>query len=367
MARPKNQGLREFLLQGIREHPEDIANVAAARFGVTRASVNGYLRSLIAEGLIEATGKTKSRKYALKPLDLYTEKFPITSDLAEDKVLRERLAPHFAPLRDNVRAICEYGFTEMLNNAIEHSEGKVCSIALERTYAAIRFYIKDDGVGIFDKIARACHLADKREAILELSKGKLTTDSKNHTGEGIFFTSRMFDWFWIVSGGLAYQRIKSVDDEWLIEARAKEESGTLVCMEIACTAQQTPKEIFDKFMDDDFRFSRTHVPLALAKYEGENLVSRSQARRLLSRVERFSEVILDFTGIADVGQGFADEIFRVWAREHPNTRIIPIDTSDSVWSMIQHALANAREDAAGDTQPLLPLTPPLPKPTTEKN
>ena len=369
MARPKNQELREFLLRNIREHSGDIANIAASHFGVTRASVNGYLRSLINEGLIEATGKTKSRKYALKPLDQYADQFPLTPELAEDRILRERLGPHLITLIENVRRICDYGFTEMLNNAIEHSDGKECFVGLIRTYASIRLIVKDDGVGIFDKIAHACHLADKREAILELSKGKLTTDSRRHTGEGIFFTSRMFDKFWIISGGLAYRRTKNEDDEWLIESVEANDPGTLVGMEISTYATHTSKDIFDKFVDDNDRFSRTHVPLALAKYEGENLVSRSQARRLLSRVERFSEVMLDFTGISDVGQAFADEIFRVWSREHPGTKIVPIGTADAVWSMIQHALANAQEEAgkAIEAQPMLPLEPLPPKDTSRKS
>ena len=39
------------------------------------------------------------------------------------------------------------------------------------------------------------HLLDERHAILELSKDQLTTDPARHTGDGIFFTSRMFDSF----------------------------------------------------------------------------------------------------------------------------------------------------------------------------
>ena len=57
-------------------------------------------------------------------------------------------------------------------------------------------------MGIFKKIQKALDLLDERHAILELAKGKLTTDPKHHTGEGIFFTSRMFDEFTILSGGV---------------------------------------------------------------------------------------------------------------------------------------------------------------------
>ena len=37
------------------------------------------------------------------------------------------------------------------------------------------------------------------------------------------------------------------------------------------------------------------------------LVARSQAKRLLERFDRFEEVVLDFDGVRQVGQGFADE------------------------------------------------------------
>ena len=53
--------------------------------------------------------------------------------------------------------------------------------------------IDDDGEGIFKKIKNALNLLDEKQAVLELAKGKLTTDPSRHTGEGIFFTSRAFN------------------------------------------------------------------------------------------------------------------------------------------------------------------------------
>ena len=38
-------------------------------------------------------------------------------------------------------------------------------------------------------------------------------------------------------------------------------------------------------------------------------------------LERFREVVLDFAGVDAIGQGFADEVFRVWARAHAGTRL----------------------------------------------
>ncbi|MGH6890545.1 MAG: STAS-like domain-containing protein [Rhizomicrobium sp.] len=344
MARPKNPRIREFILRNISEHPADIASFAAQQLAVTRASANGYLRVLVADGLVEATGNTKARRYQLRTLDFKDLTLNLNEKNQEDVVWRDEFFPRFESMPDNVTGLCEYGFLEMLNNAIEHSEGTTCRIVYGRNYENIWLQIRDNGIGIFDKITKECQLTDKHEAILELSKGKLTTDKSRHTGEGIFFTSRMVDWFEIVSGGLAYMRRRTPGDDWLIDVETRPgERGTAIYMRLSTAAMQTTRGVFDKYVDDDARFSKTIVPLKLAKYEGEHLVSRSQARRIMMRVERFSDVWLDFEGVADIGQPFADEIFRVWQSEHSKVRLTPHNASPEIVRMIQHAHANANE------------------------
>ena len=70
-------------------------------------------------------------------------------------------------------------------------------------------------------------------------------------------------------------------------------------------------------------------------------MSRSQARRLVSGLERFREVVLDFRGVELVGQGFADEVFRVWARQHPEVALIPTAMNEAVAFMVERAIAGA--------------------------
>lgn len=89
----------------------------------------------------------------------------------------------------------------MFNNAIDHSGGTAITVQINKTAISTEIIISDDGIGIFKKIQSEFDLLDERHAIFELSKGKLTTDPRNHSGEGIFFTSRMFDQFeilWVV-------------------------------------------------------------------------------------------------------------------------------------------------------------------------
>ena len=76
------------------------------------------------------------------------------------------------------------------------------------------------------------------------------------------------------------------------------------------------------------------------EYEGELLLSRSQAKRLITRFDKFLEVILDFQGVSEIGQAFADEVFRVFRNAHPNVQLEPINCSPAVQRMIAYISAD---------------------------
>jgi anti-sigma regulatory factor (Ser/Thr protein kinase) len=264
--------------------------------------------------------------------------FPLDG-LQEDKVWREYIRSHLHNLSENILQICQYGFTEIVNNAIDHSEGTELSIFLKRTYKSIEMNLVDNGVGIFNKIQRELNLDDQLHAILELSKGKLTTDPAHHTGEGIFFTSRMFDEFSILSGKLYFQHFEP-DNDWLLEDTDEVQKGTGVQMIISSKSTRTTKQVFDRFtVEGDYGFSKTHVPVFLARYGNENLISRSQAKRLLARFEKFKEIVLNFDNVDLIGQAFADEIFRVFTSQHPNIHIYYVNANKQVEGMIIHAMS----------------------------
>ena len=290
--------------------------------------------------ILTATGKTKARSYSLVPS--VEKRFSLsTIGLQEDLVWRERISPLFSlDIPKNVLDICNYGFTEMLNNAIDHSESETVEISVTVDATQIFIWIRDFGIGVFRKLMRDLHLHDARHALLELSKGKLTTAAGGHTGQGIFFTSRIFDEYMFWANGFSFCRFGK-DDDWLFEENVKEEEngGTLVMMRISLRATQTANEIMSQYSSEfhDYGFTKTHVPLILAKYEGEQLVSRSQAKRLMLRVDQFKEVLLDFTGITSIGQAFADQIFRVFQGEHPQLRIVAINENEEVKKMIARA------------------------------
>lgn len=334
----QNPLVREFILRNVEEHPGNIGPLAARKFGLSRASINRYTKRLIEEELLTATGNTRARRYKLK--NTVTLRFRLTNitRLSEEAVIwRHRILPEIRNIDQNIVDICQYGFTEMYNNVIDHSLSDNATICYEQNYCKVFMYIIDHGVGIFEKIQKDFDLSDPRSALLELSKGKLTSDERRHSGWGIYFTSRMFDLFQIRSGDLFYTRERKDEDDWLIETGdiGKYRNGTYVYMEISTNAQWTTREIFEKYQGDDLGFRKTHVPVKLGSYPGEQLVSRSQAKRVLARFDQFSEILLDFQGVDDIGQPFADEIFRVFYNEHPNIQVIAARTNSNVRQMIE--------------------------------
>ncbi|MBR8217726.1 MULTISPECIES: DUF4325 domain-containing protein [Burkholderia] len=315
-----------------------LSHVFQERRGISRQAANGLLSRLVTAGLLaEGSGK-RPKTYTQPPLASLEKKYPLES-IEEHVVWVEDFRPGFSEVMcENALKIWDYGFTEMLNNAIEHSQGTTVTVRANLHAGGTVCSIEDDGEGIFKRISRICKLPDERQAILELAKGKLTTDPDNHTGEGVFFSSRAFDHFCIVSGGLMFDHLDGEDD-YLFE-RDHSREGTWVMMAHGNHTERLLTDVFDEFAQaDEYTFSKTIVPVRLARMGAESLVSRSQAQRLLARVDRFKVVLFDFRDVETVGQAFADEIFRVYANAHPEVELVPVHVSPQVEQMITRATA----------------------------
>ena len=98
--------------------------------------------------------------------------------LAEDTVWRRVVDDVGLDLASNAGRIMGYAFTEMLNNAIDHSDSETVTITWWTSPDQWSFEIKDNGRGAFEKLRLGLHLASEFEAVQELSKGKRTTNSR---------------------------------------------------------------------------------------------------------------------------------------------------------------------------------------------
>jgi len=329
--------VREFAFDEIEAGHTNLAKSIQERFDVSRPTAHNYLRRLIDSGDICRIGQGQ---YELAH-EIHELSF-LVDGLEEDRVWSEEIDPLLSQLPQNVREIWHYGCTEMINNVIDHANSKIVEILVDKTARSTRISVSDAGIGIFRKIAAALKLEDDRHAVVELAKGKVTTDPDNHTGEGIFFSSRVFDHYLIVSGEVLFTHDVGSDLDWIFggEEPQEEVRGTVVIMEIRNSSGKTLQDVFDQYATDteDYRFDKTIVPVRLMTYGDDRLVSRSQAKRLLSRIDRFRHVILDFEGVESIGQAFADEIFRVFASKNPGVEIVPAQANEQVSRMINRVI-----------------------------
>ena len=306
--------------------------------GISRQALSVHVRSLIEAGKVVRSGSARGARYMLPgraPAPAVISRALRTRGLDEARVWDELAAVLNLrrALRPNIEAIAHYAFTEMLNNAIEHSEADRCSIRFRLEPGTLSFEIRDSGIGVFHSIASKLHLEDEQTALVELLKGRTTTMREAHTGEGIFFTSRVADRFLLRYHRIQVEWSRAKDDVFVSARRFLE--GTRVSFVIHRSSQRRLEEVFRKFApeDYDFQFQKTTV---LVKLLQQDFVSRSEARRLLANLEKFSEIVLDFRGVKSVGQGFADEIFRVFASRHPAIKIKTENTNPAINAMLRH-------------------------------
>ena len=264
---------------------------------------------------------------------LINKKFLLSDIKDEFRFWSQLIAPELN-LPKNVSDICHYGFTEILNNIIDHSEGNSVLISCEQNHCKTAFELIDDGAGVFTKLRKHFDFDSNVHALIELTKGKLTVAPEAHSGEGIFFSSKMFDRFVIEADELSVVFENDRCDVHIIPHR----HGSRFKMEIANDSRRVSQDVFNQFTDaDDFMFCKTKFFVSLAALEGE-LMSRSQAKRIVARFENFKDVELDFSDVNSIGQGFADEIVRVWPLANPGTQIKIMNPVGNVLKMLKHVM-----------------------------
>jgi len=318
---------RELILSLVDEHPHDLIRLVSQALGVTKQDASYHVQKLIAEKQLTQSGKTRRARFFLAPTLIWQKHY--SRQQSESDVWDADVLPQISDLPANALDIWRYCFTEMFNNAVDHSSGTRITIQLKRTPVNAEITIIDNGVGIFKKIQHAMKFSDVRDAALELAKGKFTTDPARHTGEGIFFTSKVLDAFDISSGGVYFTSVSPM----------KNTKGTAIWMKLGNASDRSRKEVYDAYAspENNYAFDRTVVPVKMAEHSENDLISRSQAKRILVRIDRFRTAVLDFKNVHQIGQAFADEIFRVFTRRHPGVELQFINANGDISNMIRRA------------------------------
>lgn len=308
---------------------------------ISKQTAYKYEKELTQKKLLEKTGTGYASPKTMHKLTIDV------GGADEIEIWEEWVSEFFAAQAKNVKKILYYAFAEMFNNVISHSGSQTAEIEISEDFSSFGVKISDFGVGAFRKIQEEKGLKYLRQALLELVKGKCTTAPSEHSGEGIFFTSKLVDTFSLFANGLNYKVNSFAENDFLTEEAVRVNPGTIVFMEIEKATEREPAEIFAHYTEEnDLTFSKTVVPVIYLINRKNNdtmtLVSRSQAKRLLEGADKFKAVVLDFAGISEIGQGFADEAFRVYQNLHPTVRIDYINANENIERMIRHVIGNKK-------------------------
>ncbi len=331
--------IKEIVKKRIKEKGQIKVSDITLETGYSRAYIQRKMSEMVRLGEISLIGRANkaiyvlgSKNFASKVLMREFKNKDLSEDFIWDRIKDETL---FSDVSKKTKEIITYAFTEMLNNAIDHSKSEKINIQFEKDNNLINFNISDDGVGIFNNIRKKKKLKSDIEAIQDLMKGKQTTAPEAHSGEGIFFTSKIADKFIIYGSGHKIIFDNTIPDVFL--ATNPKRCGTRVSFSIKKDAIKNLSDVFNKYSDPEtFKFTKTEIKVNL--YKNDTVyISRSQARRILFGLGKFDILTLDFKGIKMIGQGFADEIFRVWANQNKKREVKYINASQEVEVMIKHA------------------------------
>jgi anti-sigma regulatory factor (Ser/Thr protein kinase) len=323
-----------WITAAAQQRPDDLATLVVERTGCSRSSALKALKRLVDTQWLQRTGTMRRPVYAPGLLRQVVKRYPLAG-LSEDLPWSRDFAPYFA-LPAPVGRMLQHAFQELLNNAIDHSGGSSVTVSVRQTPNQVQLLISDDGLGLFDRVRESFDIEDPMHAMLELSKGKLTSAPDRHTGRGLFFTSQLADVFDLHANGSAFQRRGWEGSGWRSGKPLQQQGGTSVYLAISLDTQRTLESVLEAWSCDHsgVAFDRTSISLRLMTGTHTALDSRAQARRVVARLQQFRRAEVDFAGVNDVGHGFADELFRVFARSHPGVEIVPMNMSPRIAALV---------------------------------
>lgn len=346
----KRNEIKLYLLRKILEDDEFVVSKVADAFGISMTSVKRYIDSEISCNHICKDLDRKCKYNLVYKKAHFNYDLPQLTE-SDDEIIYEDVFP-LLNINNNARKIWSYVLPEIFNNSIEHSFGNKVSVFIYTCFLNTKIIVVDDGIGVFKSIIdyrkkNGIEDNDLRDAVLELYKGKFTTNPQNHSGEEIFFSSKMLDKLALVSDNTIFKtgfdgEYKIINSHLLSYAMKFSKKGTVAIMELENDTKRKSIDIFNEYSDVDEGLIKTLVPVFEACRE-RNPIARSQARRITDRLNTFKEVELDFSNCEIMAQGFADELFRVYQDANPGVKLIPINMNKEVEFMYLHSIGKRRD------------------------
>ena len=340
----KSSIIRTFILDTVSSHPTDIVKAVAQKFAISRQAAARHVKTLVRQGDIETEGNTSGRTYHPSKERIAEWAYVIAERPEGEDVWSKDILPLLRSLPDNVRGLWQSCFAKIFSNGLHHSGGTTIRVQVIQKKPQTSMNISDNGMGLFQNITRKLNLDDHQHAALTLSRVNLSTEPDGHAGRDIFLASRMADHFTLISGNVVFSHQYDMDWDWTLSMADEETPGTIVRITIENKTLRTASQVLKEYGSAK---TEKHVlpkicrPVRLVEYSAEALFSRTQARRVLTHINRFEFAVLDFLGVDTIGPAFADQIFRVFSSEHPEIRLLHCNANRQIEAVIQAAKSSS--------------------------
>jgi len=330
----KTNQIRKFLLENLSSHQKDIIKAAIHKFGLSRQGILKHMNNLIREDRVVAYGKTRDRYYELKPLLNFSKSINILDSFDPDLVLKEQVSPNLKIMPQNIREICQFSLGALFYNVLYHSNASQINYKIYISSENVHLIINDNGIGIFSGIAKAFNFNPIQVAAVEIAKGYITSDPKNHAGDDLKAVFNMFDKVKIASSGIMLS-YSNINNDWNIED-SKQTKGTRIHLEIRIHSRRTCSQVFDSLFNSKVRIA--NIPVKLAKSKGVQLNTRKDAHSLLHNIKDLKEIQFDFNNIDIIGPAFADELVRKSIEQNKAIDIKWVNSSTLVDALMSRAV-----------------------------
>ncbi|MBI5720123.1 MAG: DUF4325 domain-containing protein [Burkholderiales bacterium] len=331
--------LTQWITAAALAHPDDLAGHLEQRLALGRRGVRTLLERLQSAQWLVREGTVRHPRWRPGPLRQVVMTYALAG-LEEDLPWRHDFAPCFelpAPVRTMVR----HAFTELLNNAVDHSGGTQVTVSMRQTPQQLQLLVSDDGCGLFRRIGEHFAIGDPALAMLELAKGRLTSQPARHCGQGLVTICRLADVFDVRANTARFQRRAWGATAWhgmpALPALS-ERPGTSIYLAISLDTTRTLASVLAALGSEaaGYALERTRVPLnLLVADDSASLVSRAEARRVAARLATFQRAEIDFAGIDDIGHAFAHELFSVFHGAHPEVELVPVSATPHIAAIIR--------------------------------
>ena len=328
--------IKKFILDNLLLHQRDIIQTAILKFGISRQAVLKHMHALISEKKVIAHGKTRDRFYELRPEVNFSKTIDLSKEYAYGEIINNQIFPQLLILTKNVREICEFSISAILNNINDHAEATSFYYKLYFNYKDIHIIVSDNGEGLFKHIQTRLELKNPQMAALEIAKGGITTDPDNHSGEELHTLINLFDQVTIDSTGISL-KFDNKSHSWMID-RSIHKKGTRIHLKIKPSSRRTCKEVFHRLFKSEQKSVR--IPVSLLKIHNAQIVnSRQQAQNILRNISDLKTIEFDFNNIDIIGPAFADELIRNTKKKNESANIKWINSNKMIDVLMSRAFS----------------------------